>query len=493
MSKDLLLVIESVANEKSVDKEIIFSAIEEAIAMATCKKHGIEMDLNVHIDRITGNHSAKRVWTIVDEDFEIENHQAQMYVDIAEERGYDLEVGDVLTEEIEAAEFGRIASQAAKQVIVAKIREAERKKSMIKFKEKIGKILFGEVKRVTREFLIIDLGDNAEGILPRSELIPREIFRINDKIRVCLINIDPEAKGHNLLLSRSDKKMMYALFELEVPEIAEQEMEIVNIAREAGSRSKVAVKSNDKRIDPIGACVGMRGSRVQAIINELNGERVDIVLWDDNPAQYVINAISPAEVVSIIQDEDKNTMDLAIKEDQLSIAIGKNGQNVKLAAELTGWKLKLLAESEAEESKQVELQALVKVFVDALDVESDIGEALVEEGFVSLDEVAYIDTEEMANIEGFDAEIAKELQERAKTALLTQALSGSKTPAEDLLSLEGMTEEFAEILAENDIITMEDLAEQSVDDILDIVDAEAEEIGKLILLARAPWFSQESE
>ena len=493
MSKDLLLVIESVANEKNVDKEIIFSAMEEALAMATSKKYATNMDIKVQIDRLTGDYHAKRIWTVVAEDSIVENSDAEIYEDIAQEKGYSVKAGDVITEEIEAAEFGRIAAQAAKQVIVAKVREAERKKSMMQFQSKLGKILFGEVKRVTREFLIVDLGDNAEGLLPRSELIPKEIFRMNDKIRACLVKIDPEAKGHNLILSRSSKKMLEALFELEVPEIAEQEMEIVNIAREPGSRAKVAVKSNDKRIDPVGACVGMRGSRVQAIINELNGERVDIVLWDENPAQYVINAISPAEVVSIIQDEDKGTMDLAIKEDQLSIAIGKNGQNVKLASELTGWVLNMMPESQAEENKQAELQKLTNLFVEALDVETDIAEVLVDEGFTNLEEVAYVDSEEMLNIEGFDLEIVQELQERAKTALLTQALSSEKRPAADLLALEGMTEEFANILAENDILTQEDLAEQSVDDILDIVDAEPEEIGEIILKARAPWFSQEAK
>ncbi len=493
MSKDLLLVIESVANEKNVEKNIIFAAMEEALAIATCKKYGKDMDVKVSIDRNTGDYRAQRVWTVVDEDILVENTEIEMYVDVAQEKGYDVKVGDVITQEIEAAEFGRIAAQAAKQVIVAKVREAERKKSMLKFKSKLGKILFGEVKRVTREFLIIDLGDNAEGLLPRSELIPKEIFRINDKIRVCLIKIDPDTKGHNLILSRTDKQMLLALFELEVPEIAEQEMEIVNIAREPGSRSKVAVKSNDKRIDPVGACVGMRGSRVQAIINELNGERIDIVLWDENPAQYVINAISPAEVVSVIQDEDQGYMDLAIKEDQLSIAIGKNGQNVKLASELTGWVLNIMPESKAEENKQAELRKIVGLFVSTLDVENDIAEVLVEEGFTSLDEVAYVDPDEMSKIEGFDLEIVQELQERAKTALLTQALLNDKRPAEDLLALEGMTEEFADILAENGILTQEDLAEQSVDDILDIVDADAEAIGEIILRARAPWFSQEEK
>lgn len=493
MSKDLLLVIESVANEKNVEKEIIFTAMEDALAMATCKKYGIDMKVKVHIDRSSGDYYAQRLWDVVDEEAEVDNPHTQMYVDIAQEKGYDVQVGDQIVENIEAAEFGRIAAQSAKQVIVSKVREAERKKSMQTFQSKIGKILFGEVKRVTRDFIIVDLGDNAEGLLPRSELIPKEIFRINDKIRATLVKIDPDAKGHNLILSRSDKSMLRALFELEVPEIAEEEMEIISIAREAGSRSKIAVKSNDKRIDPVGACVGMRGSRVQAIINELNGERIDIVLYDDNPAQYVINALSPAEVVSIVQDEDQGSMDIAIKEDQLSIAIGKNGQNVKLASELTGWVLNIMPESQAEASKQAEMQAIAKLFVDSLDVESDIAEVLVDEGFTTLEEVAYIDPEEILNIEGFDQEIADELQERAKTALLTQALSNEKKPADDLLALEGMTEEFAHILAEHDIITQEDLAEQSVDDILDIVDADAEQIGEIILAARAPWFSQEEK
>ena len=493
MSKDLLLVIESVANEKNVERDIIFSAMEEAIAIATCKKYGLDMDVVVEIERSSGNYKAWRKWQVIGEDEQLSQPNRHLDAAVAREKGYDVHPGDVFYEPIEAAEYGRIAAQAAKQVIVNKVREAERQKSIEKYKEKVGRILFGEVKRVTREFLVVDLGDNAEAILPRSEMIPKEIFRMNDKVRACLVKVDEQAKGHNLFLSRTDNQMLKALFELEVPEIFEQEMEILAVAREPGMRAKISVKSNDKRIDPVGACVGMRGSRVQAIMNELNGERIDIVLWDENPAQYVINALSPAEVVSIVQDEDKHAMDIAVKEDQLSLAIGKGGQNIKLASELTGWTLNVLPESEAEHNRNLERQRISNMFLESLDVDEDIAEVLVEEGFTTLEEVAYVDSAEMEEIEGFDAEIVGELQERAKTALLTQALAGVKKPADDLLNLEGMTEEFAQTLADNGIVTAEELAEQAVDDVLDFVDADPDYVGKLILAARAPWFSEDAE
>ena len=492
MSKELLLIIETVANEKEVEKAIILEAMEEALAAATAKTIAGDCDIKVTIDQKTGEYTAKRVWTVVDEDAEIENYHAELYIDVANEKGHDVQIGDTIEEDVEVAEFGRISAQAAKQIIVQKVRAAERKKIIARFREKIGKLVYGSVKRVTREFIIVDIGDNAEALIYRTELLPREIFRINDNMRACLVEIDEEAKGHQLFLSRIDNRMVTSLFELEVPEISEELIEIVDIARDPGSRSKIAVKTNDGRIDPVGSCVGMRGSRVQSITNELQGERIDIVLWDANPAQYVINSLSPAEVVSIIQDEDRHSMDVAVKEEELAQAIGKNGQNVKMASELTGWKLNVMAESQADEKQQEELQTTMQIFMDALDVEDDIAAVLVEEGFSNLEEVAYVAAEEIAEIEGFDDEIAAELQERAKNSLLSQALSATK-PADDLLAMEGMDESLANTLAENGIITMEDLAELAVDDLQDVVDIDDKKAAQLILTARAPWFAEDNQ
>jgi transcription termination/antitermination protein NusA len=492
MSKELLLIIETVANEKEVDKAIIVEAMEEALAAATAKTIQGECNVKVIIDPKTGEYSAKRVWTVVAEDYEIENYHSELYIDVALEKGHNVSVGDIIEEDVTVAEFGRISAQAAKQIIIQKVRSAERKKVIEQFKDKIGKLVYGSVKRVTREFIILDIGDDAEAIIYRSDLLPREVFRINDNMRACLVEIDEEAKGHQLILSRIDKRMLTALFELEVPEISEELIEIVDVARDPGARSKIAVKTNDGRIDPIGACVGMRGARVQSITNELQGERVDIILWDSNPAQYVINSLAPAEVVSLIQDDDKLSMDVAVKEDQLAQAIGRNGQNVRMAADLTGWNLNVMPESDAEEKQQEELQTLMQKFVSALDVDEDIAGVLVEEGFSSLDEIAYVSLDEVASIDGFDEDIASELQERAKNFLLEEAFSAKK-PSRCLLEMEGMTTELANQLAESEVITMEDLAELAVDDLLDIITISGDEAAKLILTARAPWFSADNK
>lgn len=493
MSKELLLVIEAVANEKDVERDVIFNAMEEALAAASKKLIDPLAEVKVKIDRKTGNYKTFRLWHVIDEEAELENSKAQFYVDVANEKGHEVKVGDIIEEPVESIDFGRISAQSARQVILQKVKEAERRKLMASFKEKIGKVVFGEVKRVTREFVLIDLGDNADGFLPRSETLPKENFKMGDKIRACLVEMDETSRNYPIRLSRIANEMISALFELEVPEIAEEVIEIVAIARDPGSRSKVAVKTNDGRIDPVGACVGMRGTRVQSITNELNGERIDIILWDDNPVQYVINSLAPAEIVSIVQDEDRNSIEVAVKEDQLSQAIGRNGQNVRLASELTGWKLNVMPESEAEEKHQKELNNQIQLFINALDVEEDIAGVLVEEGFTQLEEVAYVSLEEMLEIEGFNEEIANELQERAKTALLTQALSNKKKPQDDLLNMQGMTKELAHTLAENDIATMEDLAELAVDDLLDVVEMDRKLAADLILTARKPWFEGADE
>ncbi|MCF6775599.1 transcription termination factor NusA [Thiotrichales bacterium 19X7-9] len=490
MSKELLLVIEAVANEKEVEREVIFHAMEEALAAASKKLIDALAEVKVVIDRTTGDYNTYRLWEVIAEDAELENPKAQFYVDVANEKGHSVKVGDVIEEEIESVDFGRISAQSARQVILQKVKEAERAKLIESFKDRIGKVLYGEVKRVTREFILIDLGDQADGILPRSELLPKETFKVGDKARAVLTELDETSRNYPLRLSRIANEIVEALFELEVPEISEEVIEIVGIARDAGSRCKIAVKTNDGRIDPVGACVGMRGTRVQSITNELKGERIDIILWDDNPVQYVINALSPAEIVSIIQDEDSNTIDVAVKEDQLSQAIGRNGQNVRLASELTGWRLNVMPESEAQEKQDKEAQSQIKLFMEALDVEEDVAMVLFEEGFTQLEEVAYVPLEEMLAIDGFNEDIVSELQERAKTALLTQALSNKKVPADDLLTMEGMDEILANQLAEAGIITMEDLAEQAVDDLLDVIEIDRERAAELILTARRPWFEE---
>ena len=492
MNKELLLVIETVANEKEVSRDILFSAMEEALATAAKKRFNEGAQIRVTIDRKTGQYDTFRQWQIVAEDSTIENHDAELYVDIIKEKGLDLNVGDVFEEPVESIEFGRIAAMLAKQVIMQKVREEEKRLMVKKFKDKIDKIIYGEVTRTTRDFIALDLGSDADGVLYRTELLPKENYRLNDKVRVCITKIDEQAKGYQIILSRTHSKMLYALLVLEVPEVAEELMDIVNIVRDPGSRAKVAVKSNDKRIDPIGACVGMRGSRIQAITSELQGERIDIVLWDDDPAQYVINSIAPAEVISVVQDEDNKVMEVAVKEDQLSQAIGKNGQNVRLASALTGWKIKIMAESAAEEKQQEELHITIQKFVDALDVDQDVAQLLIEEGFTTLEEIAYVEATEMLKIDGFTEEMVQELQERAETALISDALSGDQ-PADDLLAMEHMTETLAKTLATNGIITMEDLAELASDDLMDIIPMPEKQAALLIMTARAPWFEENSE
>ena len=491
MNKELLLVIETVANEKEVAREVLFSAMEEALAAATKKCFSEDSEIRVTIDRKTGQYDTFRQWKIVAEDA-IENHDAEWTINTAKEKGHALNVGDMFEEPVESIEFGRIAAMLAKQVIMQKVREEEKRLMVKKFKDKIGKIIYGEVTRTTRDFIVLDLGSDADGVLYRTELLPKENYRLNDKVRVCITKIDEHAKGYQIILSRTHSSMLHALLVLEVPEVAEELMDIVNIVRDPGSRAKVAVKSNDKRIDPVGACVGMRGSRIQAITNELQGERIDIVLWDDDPAQYVINSIAPAEVISIVQDEDNQAMEIAVKEDQLSQAIGKNGQNVRLASALTGWKIKIIAESAAEEKQQEELHATIQKFTNALDVDQDVAELLIEEGFTTLEEIAYVEATELLKIDDFIEEMVQELQERAETALISDALSGNQ-PADDLLAMEHMTEEWAKILANNGIITMEDLAELASDDLMEIIPMPEKQAALLIMTARAPWFAENNQ
>ena len=495
-NKEILLVAEAVSNEKDIDQSVIFEAIEAALAMATRKRNIDDIDVRVEIDPTSGDYNTFRRWTVIDEngEIELENPAAQLTVSQAQTRGLDVGAGDIVEEEMDSIEFGRIAAQTAKQVIVQKVREAERAKIAKAFADKVGNIVNGTVKKVTRDNVIVDLGQNAEGLLKREELLPKENFRIGDRVRALLFEVQQEMRGPQMLLSRTRPEMLIELFHIEVPEIGEEVIEIKSVARDPGSRAKIAVKTNDGRIDPIGACVGMRGSRVQTVSEELNGERIDIVLWDDNPAQLVINAMAPAEVESIVVDEESQTMDIAVKEEQLSQAIGRSGQNVRLASQLCEWTLNVMSEEEAQSKSETESGNVQQVFMEKLSVDEDMAAILVEEGLTSIEEIAYIPAQELLAVEGFDEEIVDALRERAKDALLTEALSGDvqeqTQPAEDLLALEGMDVELAKALAAQGIVTQEDLAEQAIDDVLPIEGMTEARASTLIMAARAPWFAE---
>jgi transcription termination/antitermination protein NusA len=494
MSKEILMVADAVSNEKGVAREVIFEAIESALATATKKLFDDEeVNCRVVVNRKSGQYETFRRWDVVaDENFDDPSHQ--MTLDQAQAKNPDIKIGEFWEEKIDNTEFGRIAAQTAKQVIVQKVREAERDLVVAEYRDKMGKLVSGTVKKVTRESILVDLGGNAEAMLPRDQMIPREMFRTGDRIRALLLDVRQEARGPQLFLSRTAPGMLIELFKIEVPEIADGIIEIRAAARDPGSRAKIVVSTNDGRIDPVGACVGMRGSRVQVVSNELANERIDIILWDDNPAQLVINAMAPAEVASIVMDEDSHTMDVAVEEDNLAQAIGRSGQNVRLSAELTGWAINVMSVEDARNKQQQESSGFISIFMDALDVDEDVAELLVAEGFTSLEEVAYVPIDELLSIDGFDEDVAKELRDRARDALLTQAiaseegLSGAQLEA-DLLNMEGMDDTLAMALAGKGILNMEELAEQSIDDLMDIDGMDEERAGKLIMTARAPWFA----
>jgi len=497
INKEILLVADAVSNEKGVDREIIFEAIEMALSTATKKRYEEESEIEVVIDRETGDYVTFRRWTVMPDDhFSILG--TELTTEEAAEKDTSLQIGDVFREQVENIEFGRIAAQTAKQVIVQRVREAERAQVVDAYRDRLGELISGTVKKVTREAVIVDLGNNAEGLMSREDLVGREAFRVGDRVRAILTDIRDDVRGPQLALSRACNEMLIELFSIEVPEIYEEVIEIRAAARDPGLRAKIAVKTNDGRIDPVGACVGMRGSRVQAVSGELANERVDIILWDDNPAQMAINALSPAEVESIIVDEDSHSMDVAVGDDNLAQAIGRNGQNVRLASQLTGWTINVMSSEDAVAKSEEEAGRLVDIFVQALGIDEDVSLVLVEEGFTSLEEVAYVPLEEMVNIEGFDEEIAEELRARAKDALLTQAIASEEVlegsePAEDLLTMDGMDRHLAFVLASKGIVTMEDLAEQAVEDLLGIEDLDAARAGELIMTARAPWFADAAE
>ena len=491
MGKELLLVAEALSNEKGVSKEVVFDAIQAALESATRKLSGMDIDVRVSLDRKKGDYDTFRVWEVVEDD-DLEDPDRQLTLAQAQERNKTAKINDKIEEQMPSIEFGRIAAQTARHVIFQKIREAERRVIIDKFKEKLGQLVYGVVKKVTRDNIIIDLGAKAEAFLARSEMLPQEMFRINDRVRAYLYDISEGVRGPQLLVSRSRNEMLVELFRIEVPEIGENIIEIKAATREPGNRAKIAVKTNDGRIDPVGACVGMRGARVQAVSTELGGERVDIILWDDNPAQLVINAMAPADITSIVVDEDSRTMDLAVQKEQLSQAIGRNGQNVRLASQLTGWTLNVMTTEEFEGKSQAESKKIVDVFVNSLEIDEEVANLLVMNGFSSLEEVAYVPKEELLNIDGFDEEIVEELRNRANDSLLAQALSsGNSSNGEqdqNLMSLEGMTNDLAEQFIKIGINNVTDLAEQSIDELLIVPGMTENKAGKLIMKAREPWF-----
>ncbi|MBM4192567.1 MAG: transcription termination/antitermination protein NusA [Gammaproteobacteria bacterium] len=495
MSKEIMMVVDAVSNEKGVDKEIIFEALEAALASATRKKHGEDWDVRVSINRKTGEYDTFRRWKVfADDSRELEVPDRELRLEDALDVDKKAVVGDSVEEPVESVSFGRIASQQAKQVIVQKVREAERAQVIVAYKDRVGQLVSGVVKRVDRNGILVDLGGNAEGFVSRSDMIIREQVKPQDRIKAFLKEVRSEPRGPQLFLTRSAPEFLIELFKLEVPEVGQSLIQILGAARDPGIRAKIAVRSNDPRIDPVGACVGMRGSRVQAVSNEIAGERVDIIPFDDNPAQFVINAMSPAEVISIVVDEDSHSMDIAVSEEKLSQAIGRGGQNIRLASQLTGWELNVMTESDADAKSELETRTLVEKFMKQLDVDGDVAMILVQEGFSSVEEIAYVPQGELNAIQEFNEEIVKELRSRARDVLLTQAIASeesldSQLPADDLLMLEGMQPDLALALARRGVRTRENLAEQAVDDLLDIHGLSADEAGKLIMKAREHWFA----
>ena len=505
MNKEILMVVDAVSNEKGVDKEVIFGAIEAALASATKKSHQYDIDARVSIDRVTGDYETFRRWEIVDEKPASEDDEEggyryptrQLLLEVARHENPDAQVGEFVEEPIESIDFGRIGAQTAKQVIVQKVREAERAQVVDAYADRVGELVTGIVKRVERGNVYLDLGGNAEAIVYREEMIPREAVRPGDRLRGYLREVRSEQRGPQLFISRVAPEFLVELFKLEVPEVGQDLIEILGAARDPGLRAKIAVKSNDPRIDPVGACVGMRGSRVQTVSTELAGERVDIILWDENPAQFVINAMSPAEVVSIVVDEERNAMDVAVTTDQLSQAIGRGGQNVRLASQLTHWELNVMDEQQAAEKSEEEEQKLRQLFMTDLDVDEEVAVILVQEGFSTVEEIAYVPNSELLQIEEFEEDLVEELRGRARDVLLTRAIvteeGGGSAPAQDLLEMEGMDETLAFQLASKGIVTMEDLAEQAVDELMEVEGMDEERAGQLIMTARAPWFAEQEQ
>ncbi|MFC5705665.1 transcription termination factor NusA [Aeromonas eucrenophila] len=497
MNKEILLVVDAVSNEKAVPREKIFQALETALATATKKKYEGEIEVRVEIDRKTGDYDTYRRWVVVADQASMENAYGEITLEAAQIDDPEIQVGDYVEDQIDSVTFDRITTQTAKQVIVQKVREAERSQVVDQFKDKEGTIISGVVKKSNRDNVILDLGSNAEAVIFRDDMLPRETFRPGDRIRGLLYAVRPEARGSQLFVSRSSPDFLKELFRIEVPEIGEEMIEIMGAARDPGSRAKIAVKTNDRRIDPIGACIGMRGARVQAVSAELSGERADIVLYDDNPAQYVINAMAPADVASIIVDEDNHTMDIAVEAANLAQAIGRNGQNVRLASQLTGWELNVMTVEDMRAKHQAENDRILTLFTSALDIDDDFASLLMEEGFSTLEEIAFVPVNELLAIDGLDEDMVEELRKRAKDVLTTKALAKEESfegvePSEDLLNLAGLDRDMAYALATRGVGTLEDLAEQGIDDLADIEELTAEKAGELIMAARnICWFGEE--
>jgi transcription termination/antitermination protein NusA len=491
MSREILLLVDALAHEKNVDKEVVFSALEYALASATKKRFADDADVRVSIDRETGEYESFRRWTLLTDDQALEIPGAQMYADDERAEGKTVLENNTFEEPLESIEFGRIGAQAAKQVILQKVREAEREQILDDFLARKEHMVTGTIKRMEKGNAVIEVG-RIEALLPREQMIPKENLRVGDRVRAYLSRVERGGRGPQLILSRIAPEFLTRLFELEVPEIEDGLLEIRGAARDPGLRSKIAVKANDQRLDPVGTCVGMRGSRVQAVTGELAGERVDIVLWSMEPAQFVINAMAPAEVSSIVVDEDAHSMDVVVDEEQLAQAIGRNGQNVRLASELTGWTLNILTIDEAAKKNEEEYIKTRQLFIEKLDVDEEVADILVQEGFGTLEEIAYVPMAEMAEIEAFDEDTINELRKRARAALLTDAIAKEEKveePSADLLSMEGMDDETAHLLASKGVSTMDDLADLAVDDLVELTKMDAERAKALIMTARAPWFA----
>jgi N utilization substance protein A len=502
-NKEILLVVEVFSNEKEIEKEIVFQAIEAALEAATIKRYGSQIKARVAIDRKTGDYLTHRCWDVVapnaDLGRDVDLPMSQILLEVAQFDNPDAQIGDVIYEEIESVDFGRIAAQTAKQVIIQKVRDAERNKIVEAYKSRVGELITGTVKRIEKGSVYLELGGHVEAYISKEDMIPREAMRLGDRIRGYLKEVRLEARGPQLFVNRNSPELLMALFRLEVPEIAEGMITIMGAARDAGSRAKLAVKSNDPRLDAVGACVGMRGSRVQSVTNELAGERVDIIIWHPSEAQFVINAMSPAEIRSIIVDEDKHSMDLAVDSQSLSQAIGRSGQNVRLASQLTGWELNVIDASKAVESNEAEANKIKEMFIELLDIDDEIAIILVEVGFNTIEEIAYVPSNELLEIDGFDEEIVEELRSRAKNALLISAIAAEESienavqPDATLLAMDGMDSELAHAMANEGIVTMDDLAEQAVDDLLKFTGVDEDRAAKLIMKAREPWFVESTD
>ncbi len=489
MSREILLLVDALAREKNVSKDIVFGALELALASATKKRIHDEADVRVAIDRATGSYESFRRWQVVP-DNEYVNEYMEKPLSEAQKDDPEIECGDTLEEPQEAIDFGRIGAQAAKQVILQKIRDAEREQILSDFLDRKESVVFGTIKRMERGNAIVEAG-KIEALLPRDQMIPKENLRVGDRIRAYLLRIDRNARGPQIILSRTAPEFIIRLFDIEVPEISDGLMELKACARDPGLRAKIAVKSNDPRVDPIGTCVGLRGSRVTAVRNEVGGENIDIVLWSADPAQFVIGALSPAEVSSIIVDEEKHAMEVVVDEDNLAIAIGRNGQNVRLASELTGWTINLMTQDESAKKSDAEHTVTRAAFIEKLDIDEELADLLIEEGFSTLEEVAYVPLAEMLEIDGLDEETVNELRNRARNVLLTEAIVTEEqleNVADDLISLEGMNKELAAKLAGNGVKTREDLAELAVDELTEMTGIDDERAKELILKARAHWF-----